>query len=376
MSKFLCPLPWISISIHNTGEQRICCHSETPHSIPSTDINPLNNSVLVKLRKKMTNGEAPKECEVCFRYEQNNLPSPRERYLKDFSNQFETSLKKMKDNGTLDSNHIEFLDLSLGNQCNSTCLICHPYYSDQISKHFNSEENTETLKKIKDHSSQADLKRIQELSIDTVYFQGGEPLLSKRHIPLLDDIIETREADRMSLTYDTNLSILPKDVLKRWERFKEVNLSISLDGTEEIQEYLRPPTKWDNLTRNIEKIKNIPNVTFSFKTVLYALNLNSLIDIFEFTNTHSSNPPQVIFLETPFALKITNLSQSKIDEATQEWLRYITENPKMDPDKKIYQFLANITGEETLSPYLLVYLRKLEKQYRLQRPQKVSHLIS
>jgi hypothetical protein len=96
----------------------------------------------------MTNGEAPKECEVCFRYEQNNLPSPRERYLKDFSNQFETSLKKMKDNGTLDSNHIEFLDLSLGNQCNSTCLICHPYYSDQISKHFNSEENTETLKKI------------------------------------------------------------------------------------------------------------------------------------------------------------------------------------------------------------------------------------
>ena len=65
----------------------------------------------------------------------------------------------------------------------------------------------------------------------------------------------------------------------------------------------------------------------------------------------------------------------RYEEAKKEWegsRHNLTPSVSRD---SIDKFFTKIKGAKTLSPYLLVFIRKLEKDYQLIRPDKVSKLL-
>ena len=383
---FSCPLPFISVSFGTSGQQQVCCHSETPHSInnasllPATItsqedmVDPLNAKGLIEIRSQLLKGKIPKECLSCYEREQQGLDSARKLALRNYSHQYEKKLSKTSPNGKSEDGSLEFIDLSLGNKCNSYCITCHPYYSSQIAKWTQQQKTNPTLEKIEEFTKNQAFN-LPSQQTKSFYFQGGEPLLSPKHESILEKLLPN--AKKTSLSYNTNLTVLPPKVLSSWKEFKNIQVWISIDGIGEVQEYLRPPIKWERLTRNLALIRQLPNVEINFTSVVHALNLLSLNDIFTFAekNSTQNKAPQLIFLETPALLKPDSLSKGSIEEAKKEWegsRHNLTPSVSRD---SIDKFFTKIKGAKTLSPYLLVFIRKLEKDYQLIRPDKVSKLL-
>lgn len=89
-----------------------------------------------------------------------------------------------------------------------------------------------------------------------LYFTGGEPLLVPSMDECLDRLIAKGYAKDIILQYDTNLTVLNKNVIDKWKHFKHVMLCISVDDTAEKYELIRFPGNYNKLKDNILKIKS------------------------------------------------------------------------------------------------------------------------
>lgn len=98
--------------------------------------------------------------------------------------------------------------------------------------------------------------------VEEVYFAGGEPLIMPEHYQVLDKLIEKERFD-VFLRYNTNLSTIKYksyDLIDIWQKFKNVQLFLSIDGFGSNAEYSRSGTDWPRVEANLKKIAetNIP----------------------------------------------------------------------------------------------------------------------
>ena len=116
-----------------------------------------------------------------------------------------------------------------------------------------------------------------------IIFRGGEPLLSKTNFHVLEQLIRVNNTECF-ISFQTNGSITPTPdqeiILKH---FKNLNFSLSIDGTGPVFEYLRYPLKWKDLEKNIDwcRQKNIDvsaNYTVSNLNVFYHQQTKSWFD--------------------------------------------------------------------------------------------------
>ena len=88
--------------------------------------------------------------------------------------------------------------------------------------------------------------------ISNLYIIGGEPMMIHRHFDFLKECVESGDAKHISLQYDTNLTNLPKKVMKYWSEFEEIRIGFSIDGMGKELEYMRNPIKWKQMLKNID----------------------------------------------------------------------------------------------------------------------------
>ena len=126
------------------------------------------------------------------------------------------------------------------------------------------------------------------LDLDSIYFAGGEPLITGEHYEILDHLIAVGNTD-LAIRYNTNLSTLSYkqwNVIDRWCHFSDVTVGASIDASDAVAEYMRHGTVWNDILTNIDIIKrNSSHVklhiasTVSFLTIENLINLqNSWID--------------------------------------------------------------------------------------------------
>ena len=92
-------------------------------------------------------------------------------------------------------------------------------------------------------------KHIQEL-----YFEGGEPLLIPEHYKILEFLVEEGLARQVNLRYNSNGLELPDKLFKLWDHFKEVRFNFSIDAYAERNDYIRYPSKWSDVEKNLKKL--------------------------------------------------------------------------------------------------------------------------
>ena len=98
---------------------------------------------------------------------------------------------------------------------------------------------------------------------------------------MLEAMIRKGRTD-ITLRYNTNASNIKykkHDILDLWKHFKKVKVGFSLDGTDTRNHYIRYPSDWATIEKNLHLLDNTPdNIEGSIATAIQILNIKHLPD--------------------------------------------------------------------------------------------------
>lgn len=356
----ICAYPWRHITNRLDGTVSPCCEYKelitksdgTPFNIKVDSLEEIYNSEYMEsLRNDFLNGIKRDICNGCWNLEEVGAKSKRIRHLEYLEN------NKLWDtnNPTRDKLPNEY-QLSLNNSCNLKCRMCGPWYSSSWLKE-DKEHKIFYFNAFKNQVSSSDSRFIVDVEdwipyVEEIEVLGGEPLYSSAWYKLLELIIEKGYNKNLRIKIVTNGTIFDKEVIEKWiDKFKQVDISISIDGAGKVFEYLRTNAKWNEVKDNIqnftqymrkgEKFKSNFNVnihsTLSWMSILSITDLDK--SLFSDLDTYNVYPSltfnwviEPVWLSLPFPPKffteflINELQKQSFykDSIKQELLNYLS----------------------------------------------------
>lgn len=257
-----CALAFGSVSINSYGEYIPCCGIRTEHwrmykdghydqeilkSDPHIRVNAPN---LKEVRKSLLEGEWPLACTNCKEAEGSNIGSMRTIWNKSLQ---DLDIPMIE---VIDNNNVRYLDLTFGTKCNSKCMTCSTDLSDFWQDEYNliwnvQPEQQKIIKRVVIDSSMS--KKLVNDFPNVVYisFIGGEPTVSDEHAEFLRLLVTNKKSKNISISYVTNLTGISDELINLWQNFKAVHVSVSIDGYEKVNEYIRYPFKWAKVESNL-----------------------------------------------------------------------------------------------------------------------------
>ena len=312
-SDTFCLLPWMHFATRPNGDMRLCCSANasgagTDHTIGlvknekgqpanfghETPMSAWNNDYMRDVRLTMLEGNIPSSCTKCFQEESQGVVSKRmwetSTWIKDGIDVPEL-IKQTSQDGAVPEKLV-YLDLRLGHTCNLICIMCSPHDSSQwVSDHKKIYPLFQT-RELKDQMSW-DRKSFNNFwhenpdfwkemyaqipNLKQVYFAGGEPLMIKEHKMFLEEIVRQGYADKILVRYNTNGLLIDEEIIEIWQRFKLVKVGFSIDAVDQKNHYIRFPSEWDTVVKNLHRLDNTPdNIQVSIATAIQILNIKNL----------------------------------------------------------------------------------------------------
>ncbi len=298
ISNTFCILPWVHFATKTTGEVRPCCISTDKLNNKKTNFKCGSNTILEiwnsdhmkSIRQDMLSGKKISGCTVCYEQEKNTNTSKRI----DENNQWLTpeihnNIEYSRNNNGESKNKPIYFDIRLGNLCNLKCRMCSHTSSNQIQKEnmvldkiLNKEDNDLIgINKSFDidrwytgNNFWDDLDRYIP-HIEQLYFAGGEPTLNESHYTLVNNIIKKGYNKDIELYYNINLTNIQQRFVDIVNEFKYTLISCSIDGYGELNDYIRSPSKWTTIEKNLITLLTTTNdnVDISITFTVQALNV-------------------------------------------------------------------------------------------------------
>ena len=309
----ICPMPWRSLDIDALGNIGPCC--DFNNSTVKTEFDPTKDSLesaynsnwMRQLRQDFRAGKKPAGCGRCWREEASGIESKRQIYSKRFGTD-SSAINWDED----DVKNLHTMSIAFGNVCNFQCRICSSKSSSKIA--------TETDDKVAIEKGQwiRNAKNIWEELIRNPQirhfdFAGGEPLLDKEHLRVLKILIEYGIAEKVSLHYNTNGSVINDELLDIWKNFKLVDIAVSIDDLGERFNYQRPGVgkrwNWDLVEQNVKYIQQhkSSNLRLEMYTTVSILNAYYLPELSDWAETIKFDSIHVSILDQPIYLCIRNM---------------------------------------------------------------------
>jgi len=214
------------------------------------------------LRQSFKQNDKNEICSRCWREEEHGKQSARKlelvssKYKKDIINTVEGEYKLGP----------KQINLRVSNICNLRCRPCNGQSSSTYSiegKYYEEKNNLPqtTYTRLSDPTQFSDkqIDGIYELSDNLRYigFYGGEPLVDKPTLRLLEKLVESGRSKQITLYYNTNgISVPTAKHLDLWRHFESLEFKFSIDAIGEQFAYIRHPGKWQELLENVNFIKN------------------------------------------------------------------------------------------------------------------------
>jgi sulfatase maturation enzyme AslB (radical SAM superfamily) len=277
MSNFFCPLPWISTSVRNDGNIRVCCHAnQGPKrgvlNWPVDDIDGSRNSPrLMRMRQQILSGKWPQDCIRCKKESEAGIRT-RFQYESEIWQDlidFEKASHITGDDGLIHEWDFPLIyyDMRFGNFCNLKCKYCSVYSSSAFGK-ISGDYKWFERDAFWDHL------KSNIYNIQVFHIEGGEPLLIPEYYKFMELAIEYNVAKNIKIESTTNLTKIPDKAWDLWREFKEVRLGVSVDAIGERFDYIRYPSKWSKVYDNIKQIDEAPgNFVLWFATTISTLNI-------------------------------------------------------------------------------------------------------
>jgi radical SAM protein with 4Fe4S-binding SPASM domain len=311
--KSFCTLPWLGVYIQPDGDVRNCAITNTTlgniNTQPLNDI--LHNEVNQNIKQDMLTDVMHERCGHCHVLEKNQKfstesVSNRIWYLKTLP---------IKDLGFFDKTdnyRLKMLDLRWKNTCNFACVYCGPDLSSKWASELNLPQH------INDSALQESLDYIYN-NLDTVehiYLAGGEPLLIKENIVLLNRIKEINP--EVEIRINTNLSIIDNEIYNLLKTFKNVHWTVSVDGVGDEFEYVRYGGSWNQFVTNLNQLQQ-DFEKINFNSTWCILTAHGVLDCIDFLQNLGFHEHTFIVnpLDKPRMWHVGNLPDLALEQLAQ-----------------------------------------------------------
>jgi sulfatase maturation enzyme AslB (radical SAM superfamily) len=281
----MCLAPWVHTYLSPQTERRMCCASREPAQnfeqyidtssgtgryIPVTLEQHWNSDHMRSVRRRMMAGETLAECEVC-----NDKLLNTNVYRTYFDHLFQHKLPEVFESTTEDGSTTMVpvsWDYRFSNLCNFKCRTC----GDMLSSAWETEQKQNQMvdwTNPKNNWMQKDVRQritqfqdnqieaefggaVEQHRVEEIYWVGGEPLMYEQHWRYMKRIIELGDGPRLYARYNTNLSRIHYNGMDLFGNIlahvRDWQICASLDGTNEIGEYIRTGLDYEQFISNFE----------------------------------------------------------------------------------------------------------------------------
>lgn len=296
-SPTFCPLMRHQLTINQMGKVMPCCHFG--EHIPIEDYV----KVTEKYAKRLESGERIPQCQGCWQTEDKGLVSVRQSAVDNYDRNYALSPG------------INAMDIRLHNKCNMACNMCGSYNStlwgkieNKIEIHEIGNTNLEYIYSLADN--------VTKLSI-----QGGESFYGPEFVDFVDKF---PNKSNLILDVFTNTITADMDAISRWHNeCKTLLINASIDGVEDVFEYIRWPGKWSKAKRNLLSIYGIVERNMRYFYAVQARNLSSIVPTLEFRNANTPKS-EIIFnlVEGPRELALEASTQEEREQFVKDFENY------------------------------------------------------
>jgi hypothetical protein len=307
MSKVFCDKPFNHNYIHPNGKMRLCC--TTVQDLPTDNnynlfdanthsVNDYWNSNRMKeIRRKMIAGEKIRDCERCYRQEEQGAES-----LRSTQGMNKFIMDTLPD-GTYQKS-ANSMQIQLGNICNLKCKMCSQMYSHMHGMETKEigEQDPKWLHWVKEQGANVNnwtnelgikqewyknkefkLKMFEHISKNIMQLNviGGEPTLIPEFYELFEYCDQQGTLGSKNVTIVTNLTNTNPRLTKWLPKLKEWTIWASVDGVGERTEYIRYPSNWNKVLESLEFYRNLlgTNGKITLSPAIQLLNIDQLDDI-------------------------------------------------------------------------------------------------
>ena len=238
IGKNFCYAPWTNIHIDTRGNYKTCCAGTEP--LGNLRDSLFNTDLLLDIKSKVLNNEYHSNCRLC----ENNIVAERNWYT-------DIAENKVIPITDITNDHLQNLDIRWSNTCNLSCVYCDSMFSSQWAQlRREPEQRTDfgdNLSNIIQHITD------NRTTIKNIALLGGEPLLQKENIQLLDIVPED-----VHINIITNLSVplANNKIFKRLLEMKNVMWDISFETVDQRFEYVRRGSKWSTMILNLRMLQD------------------------------------------------------------------------------------------------------------------------
>ena len=321
-NKHFCPMPWTGLMYNFDGKVKNCIRSDGKTGLLGDIKNlPIEEILLGPINvTKQTNiiANAPAAgCHTCYDLEHGkegfDIISDRIFYIREFK---KTPLDTYRPNNF----DLQTIDVRWTNLCNFACVYCSPEFSSKWANELNADISTpldEQQEKFKEYI----FKHAKQLK--HVYLAGGEPLLMKENLELLQQLNPD-----VNLRINTNLSKVDTGVFDAVCQFKNVHWTVSVETIESEFEYIRFGGRWQDFLDNLNTIRQLGH-KISFNMLWFLLNYDSVfgcVDYLKGLGFHN-NSFVIGALLTPDYLNIRHLPENVLNLLKLKLQSEINKNP-------------------------------------------------
>ena len=291
----LCMAPWTHTYLSPQTERRMCCASRedaqsfeqyidtkegTGKYQPITLEKHWNSDHMKSVRKRMMAGETLPECDVC-NSKLLNTDVYRSYFNHLFSSKYYAKIWETTDADGYTTMEPVSWDYRFSNLCNFKCRTC----GDMLSSAWESEQRQHNMinwHNPKNNWMKPEVKKdiekfqrtqieqefaqaVEEHRIEEVYWVGGEPLMYEQHWTYMNRIIQLGDGQNVYARYNTNLSRVAHRGISLFDdilpNLRDWQICASIDGTEEIGEYIRTGLKYNQWLENYDQAVETANTS-------------------------------------------------------------------------------------------------------------------
>ena len=266
-----CPMPWTGLMYNFDGEIKNCIRSAGPlGNIKDQPIDHILVNNNLSRQQQIVDQRPVETCHTCYDLERGKKGfdhiSDRIFYIRELKN-------TPVDTYQVGNFDLQTVDVRWTNLCNFACVYCGPEFSSKWSEELKIRRNvpdqqqlTDFKNYIYDHAGQ----------LKHVYLAGGEPLLMKENLTLLEKL-----SPGTNIRINTNLSKVDTRVFEAICKFPNVHWTVSVETMTEEFEYIRYGGSWTDFLDNLATIKKL-NHKISFNMLHFLLNYDSIFDCVDF----------------------------------------------------------------------------------------------
>jgi len=322
-NKNFCPIPWTGFMYNFDGTVKNCIRNPQPigNLKDNSIVEILQGETNLLTKHNMTYNKPGPTCNVCYDLEKNtnsfDIISDRVFYLKELKGVDFDTYK------SIDAFTLSTVDIRWNNTCNFACVYCGPEFSSKWATELNIE-----FDKVPDHRFQQLKKYVFDRAdqLKHVYMAGGEPLLMKENLELLELLKQVNP--NVNLRINTNLSKVDTRVFNLICTFPNVHWIISVETIENEYEYIRWGGSWQDFVDNLNTIKTL-NHKVSFNMLHFLLNYQSLFGCIEYLQGQGFHNNSFIVgaMITPDYLNIRHLPKDMLQSVENKLIDWINQKP-------------------------------------------------